>query len=159
MTDLTGYNGQDKWANFIVATRCRMANFGADPLWWPQRPQSPVMPPERFDGLPDSPVTREMRRGAQMFWERSTRREKPDRDDGLADGAEPMLFFAPKTWRKVRKIRVTDGANFSTTEVKDNGPYHYLDAVRVDFDAMRDEFFATITAALKRPGSDTRTVK
>lgn len=39
--------------------------------------------------------------------------------------------------------------------VTDNGPYHYLDAVRVHFDAMRKECFATIAAALKRAEKDS----
>ena len=161
MTDLTAYNGQDRWANTIVATRCRMANFGASPLWWPQRPQPPIMPVERFDGLPDTPVTQEMRRVARMFWERSTRKERPDRDDGLADGAGPMLFFAPRTWRAVRKVRVTgtEPGVFATAEAANGQPYHYLDATRVDFDAMREEFFATITAALRGTTSDKKARK
>ncbi len=32
MTDIDGYNGTDPWANYVVATRCRLVNFGASPL-------------------------------------------------------------------------------------------------------------------------------
>ncbi|MGC8642694.1 MAG: hypothetical protein ACP5XB_22785 [Isosphaeraceae bacterium] len=147
MTDLTGYNGSDSWANFIVATRCKLVNFGASPLWWPQRPLPPVMPPDRFDRLPDRQVTCEMKRVAAMFWERSTRARKPDRDDGLGDGAGTFLLFRPESWRDVRKMRVT-GA-WSAQPVSDSGVYHYLDATRVDFGLMSDEFFATLHKALE----------
>ena len=149
MTDIDGYNGQDKWANYIVTTRCRLANFGADPVWWPQRPQPPVMPLERFSSLPDSEVTREIRRVAREFWERSTRKENPVRDDGFGDGAGLFLFFRPETWRDVRKVRVNGP---DSREYVTEGRYHYLDAWRLDFSLMREEFFATIAAALAKRG-------
>ena len=147
MTDIDGYNGSDPWANFIVATRCKLVNFGATPLWWPQRPEPSVMPPARFDTLPDTEVTREMKRVATMFWERSTRKDKPDRDDGFADGAGTFLLFKPETWKSVRKVRVT-GA-WSHEEVTD-GAYHYLDATAIDSKAMTEEFFSTLKAAIRR---------
>lgn len=149
MTDINGYNGQDKWANYIVTTRCRLANFGAHPIWWPQRPQTPVMPLERFDRLPDTEVTREMRRVARSFWERSTRKNNPVRDDGFGDGAGLFLLFRPETWQEVRKVRVNSAESW---EYVTEGPYHYLDAWRLDFDLMREEFFATIALALGKRG-------
>ncbi|MGQ9524591.1 MAG: hypothetical protein ACUVTZ_07060 [Armatimonadota bacterium] len=147
MTDIGGYNGQDKWANYIVTTRCRLANFGAHPIWWPQRPQTPMMPLERFDALPDREVTREIRRVARLYWERSTRKDNPDRDDGFGDGAGLFLFFRPETWREVRRVRVNGP---ESQEYVTEGVYHYLDAWRLDFDLMREEFFATIAAALAK---------
>ncbi len=145
-TDLKGYNGQDAWANYVVATRCKLVNFGADRIWWPQRPDPPVMPLERFDSLPDSEVTRDLRRLAQSFWERSSRKENPVRDDGFGDGAGLFLFFKPRTWLELAKVRVT--GVFTTVEVS-SGTYHYLDAREVDFSAMREEFFTTLGRALK----------
>lgn len=146
MTDIDGYNGSDPWANEVVATRCKLVNFGADRLWWPQRPEPPVMPPGRFEGLPDTEVTREMERVAEMYWDRSTRRERPDRDDGFGDGAGTLLLFKPETWLEVQDVQVT-GA-WSHRDVSD-GPYHYLDAIRIDAGTMSDEFFATMEAALR----------
>jgi hypothetical protein len=35
MTDLQGYNGKDQWANYVVASRCKLVNYGAH-VWWPQ---------------------------------------------------------------------------------------------------------------------------
>ena len=106
MTDIDGYNGSDPWANYVVATRSKLVNFGASPLWWPQRPEPPVMPPGQFDSLPDLEITRSMKEVARRFWDRSTRKEKPDRDDGFADGAGTFLLFRPDTWTGLKKVRV-----------------------------------------------------
>jgi len=146
MTDLDGYNGQDKWANYIVTTRCRLVNFGASPLWWPQPPNPSVVPPERFSSLPDTPITREMHRVAQEY---QNRRAEGGRDDGFGDGAGLFLFFKPQSWLEVQKMRVPE---FWRLEKAESGPYHFLDAVRVDFEAMREEFFSTIKLALERRG-------
>jgi hypothetical protein len=145
MTDISGYNGSDAWANFVVANRCKLLNFGASPLWWPQPPSLSVIPPDRFNDLFDSPVTREMKRVATVFYERSHRADHPDRCDGLADGAGTFLLFAPQLWHKTRMMRVTEAWKpFAVT----GGAYQFLDAVEVDFDGMREEFFATMKAAL-----------
>ena len=138
MTDLQGYNGADHWANYVVATRCQLANYGANPVWWPQRPQPPVMPLERFRDLPVNPLTADAERIATMFWQRSTRSEKPDRDDGFADGAAMFLLFRPESWRAARKMKVT--GVFSTQPVEGDD-YDYLDATDLDYQAMSDEFF------------------
>lgn len=138
MTDLQGYNGADHWANYIVASRCQLANYGANPAWWPQRPQPPVMPLERFRELPATPLTADVERIAKAFWQRSTRSEKPDRDDGFADGAGMFLLFRPESWRAARKMKIT--GIFSTREA-DGDDYDYLDATELDYQAMTDEFF------------------
>ena len=36
---------------------------------------------------------------ATLFRERSTRQERPDRDDGFADGAGTFLLFRPDSWK------------------------------------------------------------
>lgn len=141
MTDLQGYNGADHWANYVVATRCQLANYGANPVWWPQRPQPPVMPLERFRDLPVNPLTADVERIATMFWQRSTRSEKPDRDDGFADGAGMFLLFQPQSWRAVRKMKAT--GVFSTQPVEGED-YDYLDATDLDYQAMSDEFFSEL---------------
>jgi len=146
MTDIDGYNGSDPWANYVVATRCKLVNFGAHPLWWPQRPEPPVMPMERFDKLPDTELTRGMKGVAKRFWDRSTRKEKPVRDDGLGDGAGTFLLYRPDSWKEVKKVRVT-GA-WSHQGVSD-GPFNYLDATRIDPEVMTEEFFATLGSALR----------
>jgi hypothetical protein len=148
MTDISGYNGSDPWANYIVATRCKLANFGASPLWWPQPPAQSVIPPDRFHQIPSGPLADEMKRVADSFYERSHRRDHPDRCDGLADGAGTLMLFRPELWKAVRFMRVEDA--WHPTPVP-GGPYHYLDAQQVDFDGMRDEFFSTIAAALSKP--------
>jgi len=145
MTDIDGYNGSDPWANFIVATRCKLVNFGASPLWWPQRPEPPVMPPTRFDTLPDTPVTREMKRVATMFWDRSTQKSNPGRDDGFADGAGTFLLFRPESWKSVRRVRVMGAWSH---EEAPEGPYHYLDAKGIDPKVMTEEFFSTLRSSL-----------
>lgn len=152
MTDIDGYNGSDPWANFVVATRCKLVNFGASPLWWPQRPEPPIMPPGRFDSLPDREITRSMKEVAQRFWDRSTRREKPDRDDGFADGAGTFLLCRPETWTGVKRVRVT-GA-WSHEDAPD-GTYHYLDATGIDPRSMTEEFFGTLEKALVALASRT----
>ena len=81
----------DPWANSIVATRCKLVNYGAH-IWWPQRPEPPVMPLERFAELPQNEMTADVRRMAKWFWDRSTRQGKPDRDDGFADGADLLVL-------------------------------------------------------------------
>lgn len=91
MTDLRGYNGMDPWANSIVATRCKLVNYGAH-IWWPQRPEPPVMPLERFADLPQNEMIADISRMAKWFWDRSTRQGKPDRDDGFADGADLLVL-------------------------------------------------------------------
>ena len=153
MTDIDGYNGSDPWANFVVATRCKLVNFGASPLWWPQRPEPPVMPPGRFDSLPDLEITRSMKEVAQRFWDRSTRQEKPDRDDGFADGAGTLLLYRPETWKGVKKVRVT--APWSHEDAPE-GLYHYLDATGIDPRSMTEEFFGTLAKALGGPAARTR---
>ena len=152
MTDIDGYNGSDPWANFVVATRCKLVNFGASPLWWPQRPEPPIMPPGRFDSLPDLEITRSMKEVAQRFWDRSTRQEKPDRDDGFADGAGTLLLYRPETWKGVKKVRVT--AAWSHEDAPE-GLYHYLDATGIDPRSMTEEFFGTLAKALGGPAART----
>ena len=146
MTDLTGYNGPDPWANYVVATRCKLVNFGAQRIWWPQGDQAPCMPPERFDDLPDSPATREMKRVAIMFFDRS-RTQKKDRDDGFADGAGTFLLFRPETWKEVRPVLVTKA--WQAADVKQGEPYSYLDCAAIDAPAMTEEFFATMRRAIE----------
>lgn len=146
MTDIDGYNGTDAWANYIVATRCKLVNFGARPLWWPQRPAPPIMPPDRFDALPDLEITRSMKAVARRFWDRSIRKEKPDRDDGFGDGAGTFLLYRPETWTGVRKVRVT-GAWSHRDEEK--GDYHYLDATGINPRIMTEEFFGAFALALE----------
>ena len=156
MTDIDGYNGSDPWANYVVATRCKVVNFGASPLWWPQRPEPPVMPPGRFDKLPDTELTREMKGVAKRFLDRSTRKEKPDRDDGFADGAGTFLLYRPESWKGVKKVRVT--AAWSHQDAPE-GTYHYLDATGIVPEMMTEEFFSTLASALRpaerRPEGET----
>ena len=149
MTDIDGYNGSDPWANYVVATRCKLVNFGANPLWWPQRPEPPVMPPGRFDALPDLEITRSMKEVARRFWERSTLKDKPDRDDGFADGAGTFLLYRPETWTGVKKVRVT--GSWSHQEAP-QGEFHYLDATGIAPRAMTEEFFVTLAVALRPDG-------
>lgn len=149
MTDIDGYNGSDPWANYVVATRCKLVNFGANPLWWPQRPDPPIMPPGRFDRLPDSEIARSMKEVAQRFWDRSTRKEKPDRDDGFADGAGTFLLYRPESWTGVKKIRVTGSWSHQDAP---KGEYHYLDATGINPGLMTDEFFDTLAKALAEQG-------
>jgi hypothetical protein len=139
MTDLRGYNGKDAWANYIVASRCRLINYGAH-IWWPQRPSAPVMPLESFTVLPKNPMTDDVFRIAKWFWERSTK-AKPDRDDGFADGAPLFLVFNPKTWKRVQKQSVN--AVFGLVDV-DTETYDVLDAREVDYQLMSEEFFKTL---------------
>ncbi len=145
MTDIDGYNGSDPWANYVVATRCKLVNFGANPLWWPQRPEPPVMPPGRFDALPDREITRSMKEVARRFWDRSTRKERPDRDDGFGDGAGTFLLYRPETWRGVKRARVTGAWSH---EEAPNGAYHYLEATGINPALMAEEFFGTLEKAL-----------
>ena len=149
MTDIDGYNGSDPWANYIVAARCKLVNFGASPLWWPQRPDPQVMPPGRFDTLPDLEITRSMKEVARRFWERSTRIDKPDRDDGFADGAGTFLLYQPETWAGVKKVRVTGAWSHEDAQ---EGSYHYLDATGIKPMLMTEEFFGTLAAALQPDG-------
>lgn len=137
MTDLQGYNGKDKWANYIAAKRLKLVNFGAR-LWWPQRPETPVMPLARFDDLPKNELTNEIHRIAKMFWDRSTKRERPDRDDGFADGAPVFLVFDPQSWTDVQRQKVTGVFSLEDT---DSDQFDVLDAREVDFKRMSDEFF------------------
>ncbi len=148
MTDIDGYNGSDPWANYIVATRCKLVNFGASPVWWPQRPAPPIMPPARFDAMPDREITRSMKEVARRFWDRSTRTEKPDRDDGFADGAGTFLLYRPETWTGVKTVRVTGAWSH---EDAPEGAYHYLDATGIAPGPMTEEFFATLKNALAPP--------
>lgn len=152
MTDIDGYNGTDPWANDIVATRCKLVNFGASPLWWPQRPDPPVMPPGRFDSLPDSEIVRSMKEVARRFWDRSTRKQKPDRDDGFADGAGTFLLYRPETWTGVKKVRVTSAWSH---EDAPTGEYHYLDATGINPRLMTEEFFGTLAKALAESSART----
>ena len=140
MTDLRGYNGKDPWANYIVASRCRLINYGAH-IWWPQRPEPPVMPLERFADLPQNEMTKDMYRIAKWFWERSTRQEKSDRDDGFADGAPVFYFFNPRTWLSVQPQKIT--AVFGVRDVPGE-PYDLLDTRRLDYKLMTDDFFTTL---------------
>lgn len=137
MTDLRGYNGQDPWANYIVARRCKLINYGAH-VWWPQRPRQPMMPLERFRDLPKNELTADLRRMAGEFWKRSTRKVRPDRDDGFADGAPIFLVFVPRSWKTVRRQRV-EGV-FNVKDV-DSDRYDLLDARTCDYDLMREAFF------------------
>jgi hypothetical protein len=139
MTDLRGYNGKDPWANYIVASRCRLINYGAH-VWWPQRPDPPVMPLERFAELPQNEMTQDIYRMAKWFWERSTK-EKPDRDDGFADGAPIFYFFNYKTWLSVQPQKVTGIFNVQDTH---GGPFDLLDACKLDYGLMTADFFRVL---------------
>lgn len=140
MTDLSGYNGQDPWANYIVARRCKLVNYGAH-VWWPQRPQQPMMPLERFRELPKNELTADLRRMAGEFWQRSTRKDHPDRDDGFADGAPIFLVFVPRSWKTVHRQRIDGVFNLKDVE---GDRYDLLDARTCDYDLMREEFFKTL---------------
>jgi len=140
MTDLRGYNGMDPWANYIVATRCKLVNYGAH-IWWPQRPEPPVMPLERFAELPQNEMTADIYRMAKWFWERSTKPDKPDRDDGFADGAPIFWFFNHKTWLEVQPQRVA-----GVFDVRDVGgaPYDLLDVRKLDYGQTTEDFFRVL---------------
>ena len=137
-TDLRGYNGKDAWANYIVTSRCKLVNYGAH-IWWPQRPAPAVMPLHRFETLPRNEMTAELHRIAEAFWDRSTRKEKPDRDDGFADGAPIFLVFNPKTWESVQPQKVS--GVFGVTDVAGTS-FDLLDARELNYDLMSEEFFA-----------------
>jgi len=140
MTDLCGYNGKDPWANYIVASRCKLINYGAH-VWWPQRPDPPVMPLERFAELPQNEMTRDIYRMAKWFWERSTRKDRPDRDDGFADGAPIFYFFNHKTWLSVQPQKVTGLFDVRDT---DGEPFDLLDARKLDYGLMTADFFRVL---------------
>lgn len=140
MTDLRGYNGQDPWANYIIASRCKLVNYGAH-VWWPQRPKQPMMPLECFKNLPKNELTADLRRMADEFWKRSTRKVRPDRDDGFADGAPIFLVFVPRTWKTVHR-QIIEGV-FHLKDV-DSDPYDVLDARTCDYDLMQNDFFKTL---------------
>jgi len=140
MTDLRGYNGQDAWANYIVATRCKLVNYGAH-IWWPQRPEPPVMPLERFAELPQNEMTADIYRMAKWFWDRSTRQDKPDRDDGFADGAPIFYFFNHATWISVVPQRVT--SVFDVQDTRDEA-FDLLDVRRLNYQQMTEDFFRVL---------------
>ncbi len=140
MTDLRGYNGMDPWANYIVSSRCKLINYGAH-IWWPQRPEPPVMPLERFAELPQNEMTADIHRMAKWFWERSTRQDKPDRDDGFADGAPIFWFFNHKTWLAVQPQRVTGVFDVQDTS---DAAYDLLDAREFDYKQMTEDFFGVL---------------
>ena len=140
MTDLCGYNGKDPWANTIVASRCKLINYGAH-VWWPQRPQRPVMPLDRFADLPQNEMTKDVYRMAKWFWDRSTKKDRPDRDDGFADGAPVFLVFNPKTWVAVQRQRVTGVFRVADAGA---GPWDVLDSRELDYSRMTEEFFTTL---------------
>lgn len=140
MTDLRGYNGMDPWANYIVASRCKLVNYGAH-IWWPQRPEPPVMPLERFADLPQNEMTADVYRMAKWFWDRSTKSDKPDRDDGFADGAPIFWFFNHKTWLDVQPQRVT--GVFDVRDASD-APYDLLDVRKLDYGQMTEDFFRVL---------------
>ncbi|MBN1126790.1 MAG: hypothetical protein JXA82_17425, partial [Sedimentisphaerales bacterium] len=143
MTDLRGYNGKDPWANFIVAKRCKLINYGAH-IWWPQRPEPPVMPLERFKELPDNEQTRDLYRIAKWFWDRSTK-DQPDRDDGFADGAPIFLVFQPKSWLQVKRQKIT--GIFTVQDVSNQSDYDLLDARELDYEGMTEAFFSCLKQA------------
>lgn len=140
MTDLRGYNGKDPWANYIVATRCKLINYGAH-IWWPQRPKPPVMPLESFKHLPQNEQTKEIYRIAKNFWQRSTKKNNPVRDDGFADGAPIFLVFNPRTWKSVQRQKVA--GVFGVRDVSDES-YDLLDARKLDYTHMTEDFFAIL---------------
>ena len=140
MTDLCGYNGKDPWANTIVASRCKLINYGAH-VWWPQRPKPPVMPLDRFADLPQNEMTKDVYRMAKWFWDRSTKKDRPDRDDGFADGAPVFLVFNPRTWGRVQRQKV---AGLFKVEDAADGAWDVLDARELDYALMTTEFFATL---------------
>lgn len=136
MTDITGYNGKDPWANYIVTTRCRLVNFGASRIWWPKNP--PVLDPSRLDALPQNAHIAELKRVLTTF------------DHSLGDGAGPMLFFKPDSWKAVMPVRVTGVFSFQDAP---SGPYDFLDATQVDFNLMAEEFFSVVEKAYAGGGS------
>ena len=99
------------------------------------------MPLERFADLPQNEMTKDMYRIAKWFWERSTRQEKSDRDDGFADGAPVFYFFNPRTWLSVQPQKIT--AVFGVRDVPGE-PYDLLDTRRLDYKLMTDDFFTTL---------------
>jgi hypothetical protein len=142
MTDLQGYNGMDQWANYIVAKRCRLLNYGAK-VWWPQRSLPPVMPLDRFAAIPQNDMTREMHRIAKHFWDRSTKKDQPIRDDGFGDGAPIFLYFTAATWTRVQPRRVT--GMFQVQDVPVGEPFDLIDGRDCDYALMTEDFFRTFT--------------
>jgi len=100
-----------------------------------------MMPLERFTELPNNEMTADVHRIAEWFWDRSTKKVRPVRDDGFADGAGIFSVFRPDSWVAVKKQRAT--GVFGVSDVTTN-PYDLLDARKCDYDVMRKEFFATL---------------
>ena len=69
------------------------------------------------------------------------RSEKPDRDDGFADGAPIFYFFDHKAWTFLQWQKVT--GVFSVQDVP-GASHDLLDVRRVDYKRMTEEFFRTL---------------
>ncbi len=99
------------------------------------------MPLERFADLPQNEMTADIHRTAKWFWDRSTRKDKPDRDDGFADGAPIFYFFNHKTWLSVQPQKVTGVFDVQDTSGE---PFDLLDARKLDYKLMTEDFFRVL---------------
>lgn len=78
---------------------------------------------------------------AKWFWDRSTRQDKPDRDDGFADGAPIFYFFNRKTWLDLQPQKVT--GVFEVRDEDGTAP-DLLDVRKLDYKQMTEDFFRVL---------------
>ena len=66
-------------------------------------PEPPIMPPGRFDSLPDLEITRSMKEVARRFWDRSTRRRSPIGTTASPTGPGPSYCTGPRPGMESRR--------------------------------------------------------
>ena len=112
--------------------------------WWFDTPDKNYLWAKASLGqanLPQNEMTQDVQRIAKWFWDRSTRQEKPDRDDGFADGAPIFYFFHHRTWLAVQPQKVT--GVFTVQDTTNQYP-DLLDARKLDDGLMTEELFRTL---------------
>gem|GEM_PF-1730004 len=126
-----GYNGKDAWSAYIVARRTRYVDWGGGQFW----DKDLVFRAEHFQGLPDNPFTRDMKRLIQSDLGRANQ---------LGDGAALVWLFEPKCWTGAEIRRADfDGRAlvFHPVPPGETGHVLVIPKSATDLKACREEFF------------------
>jgi hypothetical protein len=141
-TDIFGeFLSNDPWASYIVVKRCKVVNFGRR-YWYPEPPEEPALPPERFQTLPKNELIDFIHTLAVKFQDPNSGPPNYGSDHGFGDGAGTHLIFNPLTWKAVRWQQATGVLTFQEVTSQ---PYDVLDAEECDFNRMREDFFGTFS--------------
>lgn len=130
-----GYNGKDGWSTYIVARKAALVEWATRSFW----DKDSVFTAEHFEGLPDNPFTRDMKRfiGTDL-----------GRANQLGDGAPLVWLYRPSCWKGARLRRAVwrdPATDFVEIAVGETGDVLEIPKAQTDLAECRAEFFHVLS--------------